>query len=76
MLIPDGAARTVGFACDDCGSDVIVDAYGADLYGLVTHAGPYDGEVVVPADTLVIHVQAQNRDGGVGQWTWEVLNAP
>ena len=73
-FLPD-RVRAVRFLCDDCDSDVIVDAYGSDRYGLVTHAGSYDGEFVVPADTLVIHVQAQNRDGSGGNWTWEAPKA-
>jgi hypothetical protein len=38
-FLPDGV-RAVRLVCGDCDSDVIVDAYGSDRDGLVTHAGP------------------------------------
>ncbi len=74
-FVPEGA-RVVRFACGDCDSNVVVDAYGAGREGLVNELGPYQGEFLVPADTLVIHVQAQNRAGTGGNWTWEVSEAP
>lgn len=74
-FVPEGI-RTVTFSCGDCSDTVTVDAYGAGREGLVQQMGPYQGEFVVPADTLVIHVQAQNRAGTGGNWTWEVAEAP
>ncbi len=74
-FVPEGI-RTVTFSCGDCSDAVIVDAYGAGQERLVSETGPYQGEFVVPADTLVIHVQAQNGAGTGGNWTWEVSEAP
>jgi hypothetical protein len=74
-FVPEGI-RTVTFSCGDCSDTVTVDAYGAGREGLVQEMGPYQGEFVVPADTLVIHVQAQNRAGTGGNWTWEVAEIP
>ncbi len=74
-FVLDGV-RAARFACPACNADVVVDAYGSDQYSLVTHAGAFDGEVVVPADTLVVRVQAMNTDGRGADWTWEVVDAP